>query len=105
MNVAEVACRGSTALPHVRNCGRTDPDAGKLSLENMIGQTLGSDRAVDLGDLAPVDELAEPYLRLRATSGWQALILSQLWRYRDLLTVLAGAFVFRRMERRFADVI
>jgi lipopolysaccharide transport system permease protein len=73
----------------------------------------------------------KPQLVLRPTSGWQAVNLFQIWQYRDLLMTLAmrdvklryrqtalgaiwvilqpllgaGAFAFKKMERKFVDVI
>jgi lipopolysaccharide transport system permease protein len=44
-------------------------------------------------------------LRLRATSGWQALDLYQLWHYRDLLTVLASRDVKLRYRQTALGVV
>lgn len=59
---------------------------------------------------APVLPLEEPTSALTTviepSSGWAALNLREVWQFRDLLvTFVWGAFAFRKMERKFADVI
>ena len=71
----------------------------------MIDPSSPEDKAFDVSDLAPLDQLPEPYLHLRATSGWQALNLGQLWRYRDLLMALAQRDVKLRYRQTALGVV
>ena len=58
-----------------------------------------------LPELALVSDLPVPYLRLKASSGWQALDLRQLWHYRDLLLVLAQRDVMLRYRQTALGVV
>ena len=46
-----------------------------------------------------------PYLRIRASSGWRALDLAQVWQYRDLLFTLAARDVKLRYKQTALGVI
>src|SRR5690349_15265719 len=41
----------------------------------------------------------DPHLRIRPTSGWQAINFSELWQYRDLLFTLASRDVKIRYKQ------
>lgn len=47
---------------------------------------------------------ARPRTRIQATSGWAALDLAELWRYRDLILILAGRDVKLRYKQTFLGV-
>jgi lipopolysaccharide transport system permease protein len=47
----------------------------------------------------------KPYLTIKPTSGWAAINLSELWKYRDLLWTLAGRDVKLRYKQTALGVI
>src|SRR5437764_266138 len=57
-----------------------------------------SSQAVDNSIVSPRTP-AEPHRIIRASSGWQAIDLRELWNYRDLLFTLAGRDVKLRYRQ------
>jgi lipopolysaccharide transport system permease protein len=63
---------------------------------------MNAEQAVSLVNGAPA---RKPTVVIKATSGWAALNLMELWRYRDLLLILAGRDVKLRYKQTALGVI
>ncbi len=69
----------------------------------VVDQTTPHSPTPISGDFPAPEE--KPYLTIRATSGWQALNLLQIWQFRDLLITLASRDVKLRYRQTALGVI
>ena len=63
--------------------------------------TTVSESSIAMADSTPI----EPFLKIRPPTGWAALNLGDVWRFRDLMMALAGRDVKLRYKQTALGVI